>query len=122
MNRVFLVFFLIATALTLSYAQSDPLARARSLHKQVPLIDGHNDYPWALRGLDAGRDFAQADITGSVPRLHTDIPRLRLGGLGGQFWSVYVPSTMQGREAVRATLEQIDVVHRMVRRWPETFV
>ena len=96
-------------------------SRARSLHKQVPLIDGHNDYPWALRGLDPGRDFAKADITGSVPKLMTDIPRLRQGGVGGQFWSVYVPSTMQGKEAVRATLEQIDIVHRMVRRWPETF-
>ena len=51
----------------------------------------------------------------------TDIPRLRQGGVGGQFWSVYVPSTMQGKEAVRATLEQIDIVHRMTRRWPETF-
>ena len=51
----------------------------------------------------------------------TDIPRLRQGGVGGQFWSVYVPSTMQGKEAVRATLEQIDIVHRMTKRWPETF-
>ena len=96
--------------------------RARALHKQSPLIDGHNDYPWALRDLDPGRDFAKADITGSVPKLMTDIPRLRQGGIGGQFWSVYVPSTMQGKEAVRATLEQIDIVHRMMRRWPETFV
>ncbi len=102
-------------------AQGDPMARARSLHKQVPLIDGHNDYPWALRGLDAGRDFAKADITGSVPSLMTDIPRLRQGGVGGQFWSVYVPSSMQGKEAVRATLEQIDIVHRMVQRWPQAF-
>src|SRR5688572_12007816 len=102
-------------------AQGDLTARARALHKQVPLIDGHNDYPWALRGLDPGRDFAKADITGSVPALMTDIPRLRQGGVGGQFWSVYVPSSMQGKEAVRATLEQIDIVHRMTRRWPETF-
>lgn len=102
-------------------AQNDLLARARALHKQVPLIDGHNDYPWALRGLDPGRDFAKADITGSVPALMTDIPRLRQGGVGGQFWSVYVPSTMQGKEAVRATLEQIDIVHRMMRRWPQNF-
>jgi membrane dipeptidase len=102
-------------------AQGDLLARARALHKQVPLIDGHNDYPWALRGLDPGRDFGKADIARPVPTLMTDIPRLRQGGMGGQFWSVYVPSTMQGKEAVRATLEQIDVVHRMTRRWPETF-
>jgi membrane dipeptidase len=106
---------------TFAAAQNDPLARARNLHRQVPLLDGHNDYPWALRELDPGRDLAKADIGGSVPALHTDIPRLRQGGLGAQFWSVYVPSSMQGREAVRATLEQIDIVHRMVRRWPETF-
>ncbi|MGQ0733822.1 MAG: dipeptidase [Acidobacteriota bacterium] len=102
-------------------AQSDLATRARSLHKQVPLIDGHNDYPWALREADPARDFSSADITGSVPKLMTDIPRLRQDGVGGQFWSVFVPSTMQGREAVRATLEQIDIVHRMIRRWPETF-
>jgi membrane dipeptidase len=111
----------ITLALAAASAQGDPAARVRSLHKQVPLIDGHNDYPWALRNLDPGRDFAKADITASVPKLHTDIPRLRTGGLGGQFWSVYVPSTMQGREAVRATLEQIDIVHRMVQRWPQVF-
>ena len=102
-------------------AQSDFLARARALHKQAPLIDGHNDYPWALRGLDPGRDLNSAEISKPVPKLMTDIPRLRQGGVGGQFWSVYVPSTMQGKEAVRATLEQIDIVHRMTRRWPETF-
>ncbi|MCC7241913.1 MAG: dipeptidase, partial [Acidobacteria bacterium] len=102
-------------------AQSDLLARARALHKQSPLIDGHNDYPWALRERDVGGDFAKADITGSVPSLMTDIPRLREGGLGAQFWSVYVPATMQGKDAVRATLEQIDIVHRMVKRWPQAF-
>ena len=102
-------------------AQGDLVARARGLHKQVPLIDGHNDYPWALRGIDVGRDFSKAEITGSVPALMTDIPRLRHGGVGGQFWSVYVPSSMQGKEAVRATLEQIDIVHRMVQRWPQAF-
>lgn len=102
-------------------AQTDFLARARALHKQVPVIDGHNDYPWALRGLDPGRDFNSAEISKPVPKLMTDIPRLRQGGVGGQFWSVYVPSTMQGNIAVRATLEQIDIVHRMAKRWPETF-
>lgn len=102
-------------------AQQTLVTRARAIHGQVPLIDGHNDYPWALRGLDPGRDLAKADITKSVPSLMTDIPRLRAGGLGGQFWSVYVPSTMPAPEAVVATLEQIDIVHRMLKRWPETF-
>ena len=101
--------------------QADVLTRARAIHKQTPVIDGHNDYPWALRGLDPGRDFGKAEISKPVPNLHTDIPRLRQGGVGGQFWSVYVPSTMLGKEAVRATLEQIDIVHRMTTRWPETF-
>ena len=99
----------------------DFVARARALHKQTPLIDGHNDYPWALRGLDPGRDFGKAEISTPVPSLMTDIPRLRQGGVGGQFWSVYTPSTMKGQEAVRVTLEQIDIVHRMTKRWPETF-
>jgi membrane dipeptidase len=102
-------------------AQPDYLARARAIHKAAPLVDGHNDYPWALRERDVAGDFSKADITEPVPSLMTDIPRLRRGGLGAQFWSVYVPSEMQGKEAVRATLEQIDIVHRMTKRWPETF-
>ena len=102
-------------------AQPSLEARAKALHAAVPLIDGHNDYPWALRGLDIGRDLNKADIAKSVPALMTDIPRLRTGGLGGQFWSVYVPSTMPAPEAVVATMEQIDVVHRMMTRWPQTF-
>jgi membrane dipeptidase len=102
-------------------AQTDFAARARAIHKDSPLIDGHNDYPWALRERDVGGDFNKADITEPVPSLMTDIPRLRRGGLGAQFWSVYVPAEMQGKDAVRATLEQIDIVHRMTKRWPETF-
>ena len=58
-------------------------SRARELHKQTPLVDGHNDYPWALRGLDPGRDFAKADISKPVPKLMTDVPRLRQGGVSG---------------------------------------
>ncbi len=116
---------LVGTALLLAScatdAQGDLAARARALHAQAPLIDGHNDYPWALREADPARDFASADITEPLPALMTDIPRLRRGGVGAQFWSVYVPSTMQGQDAVTATLEQIDIVHRMIRRWPETF-
>ena len=96
-------------------------ARAIAIHKQTPVIDGHNDYPWALRDLDPAKDLGKADISKPVPKLMTDIPRLRQGGVGGQFWSVYTPSTMMGQEAVRVTLEQIDIVHRMMQRWPETF-
>ena len=102
-------------------AQGDPLARARALHTQVPLIDGHNDYPWALRQNNAERDLAKLDIRMPQPKLMTDIPRLRAGGVGGQFWSVYIPVMIQGPAAIVATLEQIDIVHRMVRKYPDTF-
>ena len=97
------------------------LARARALHREVPLIDGHNDFPWALREHNAERDLNKLDIRMHQPKIHTDIPRLREGGVGAQFWSVYVPADLQGPAAVLATLEQIDVVHRMVRKYPDTF-
>src|SRR4051812_10585283 len=96
------------------------LDHARELLKQTPLIDGHNDYPWALRE-KAHRNFENLDIAKPQPAIMTDIPRLKAGGVGGQFWSVYVPVDLQGQAAVTATLEQIDIVHRMVRRYPETF-
>jgi len=94
------------------------LERARALHKQVPLIDGHNDYPWALRE-NAQRDLDKLDITKPQPTIMTDIPRLRAGGVGGQFWSVYVPADSPA--PVTATLEQIDIVHRMMRKYLDTF-
>ena len=114
----------LALAATTIGAQSpaDPQQRALAIHRTVPLIDGHNDYPWALREKSPGRDLNVLDIRHPQPSLMTDIARLRAGGVGGQFWSVYVPASMQGRDAVRATLEQIDVVHRMVAKYPETFV
>jgi membrane dipeptidase len=95
--------------------------RARALHKQSILIDGHNDYPWALREHDPARDLATLDISKPQPTIMTDIPRLKAGGLGAQFWSVYVPVELQGQSAVTATLEQIDIVHRMMRKYPDTF-
>ncbi|MEV0963343.1 dipeptidase [Streptomyces sp. NPDC049910] len=96
----------------------DFLAEARSLLTSFPVVDGHNDLPWALREqvrYDLDRRDIATDQTGS---LHTDIPRLRSGGVGAQFWSVYVRSDMAGDEAVSATLEQIDVVDRLLARYP----
>ena len=94
--------------------------RARALHKQVPLIDGHNDYPWAVRE-NVQRDIEKLDIARAQPTIHTDIARLKTGGVGGQFWSVYTPSEYAGQTAVTATLEQIDIVHQMLRKYPDTF-
>ena len=96
------------------------LARARALHDQSPLIDGHNDLPWQYRER-VGRALSQLDIGQSQPDLHTDLARLKEGGLGGQFWSVYVSTSIPPEEYVRATMEQIDVVHNLVRRYPDAF-
>jgi len=112
---------LVVLAMTVATAQTDYLARARALHKQSLLIDGHNDYPWALREHDAARSLDTLDISRPQPSIMTDIARLKEGGIGGQFWSVYTPVELQGQAAVTATLEQIDIVHRMVRKYPQTF-
>jgi membrane dipeptidase len=90
--------------------------RARALLAASPVFDGHNDLPWAMRLL-AGYDFGKVDVAADQPGLQTDIPRLRAGGVGAQFWSVYVPSALRGDHAVSATLEQIDAVHAMVARY-----
>jgi membrane dipeptidase len=95
-------------------------ARARELLADAPVIDGHNDLAWALR-TQAGYDLDRLDIAQPQPSLQTDIPRLRAGGVGGQFWSVFVPSSLPEGAAVTATLEQIDFVHELIRRYPGTF-
>jgi len=99
----------------------DLLERARALNRAAPLIDGHNDYAWAVREESPTLDLAAVDIGGAQPRTMTDIPRLRAGGVGAQFWSVYVPVSLQGQGAIRAVLEQMDLVRRLVARYPDTF-
>ncbi|HYI53832.1 MAG TPA: dipeptidase [Microlunatus sp.] len=81
-----------------------------------PVVDGHNDLPWAMRKV--GYDFSARDIAQACPELHTDLGRLRAGGVAGQFWSVFVPCSYRGADAVTATLEQIDAVHSMVSHYP----
>src|SRR5580692_8196815 len=106
--------------------------QARDLLRRFPLIDGHNDLPWALReraagdatkvrfappaGVagDPGQVPAEVDLAAPVAGLHTDLPRLAAGGVGAQFWSVYVPSSLAGEGAVTAVLEQIDLARRMI--------
>ncbi|MBW5251483.1 dipeptidase [Streptomyces poriferorum] len=97
---------------------TDRLDRARELLAEYPVVDGHNDLPWALRE-QVGYDLDARDIaTDQSAHLHTDIPRLRAGGVGAQFWSVYVRSDMAGDDAVAATLEQIDAVAELLERHP----
>ena len=99
------------------------LAEVRQLLRETPLIDGHNDLPWQYRKYS--NDFSVVDLERGTSKLTppvvTDIPRLRLGGVGAQFWAVYVPPIPSGPPAVQAVLEQIDVVHQMVAHYPDTF-
>ena len=94
--------------------------RTRSALADTLVFDGHNDLPWALRQKFDSR-VEEIDLSRHQPRLHTDIPRLREGRVGAQFWSVFVPSNMLPADAVVATLEQIDCVHRIIAKNPETF-
>ncbi|MFF0047678.1 dipeptidase [Streptomyces sp. NPDC005498] len=97
---------------------AERLTRAGELLAEYPVVDGHNDLPWALRE-QVGYDLDARDIaTDQSAHLHTDIRRLRAGGVGAQFWSVYVRSDMAGDAAVSATLEQIDVVAELLDRHP----
>lgn len=115
---------ILAAVVTLPMVQAQSAApleqRARAIMRRVPLVDGHNDLPWALRET-VKYDQDKLDIRQSQPKLQTDIARLRAGQVGAQFWSVYVPSRMDGAGAVTATLEQIDAVDEVLRRYPETF-
>jgi len=121
-----IVLSAVVAAMTAGVAagqSTDGEARARRILDRTPLIDGHNDLPWALRENHARDPFAvdlEANLRAST-RLHTDIPRLRAGGVGGQFWSVYVPASLSPPDAAVATWEQIDIVRRMVAAYPETF-
>lgn len=94
--------------------------RISALLTEHPVFDGHNDVAWALRR-HVNYDLSAMDIALPQPLLHTDIPRLRAGGVGAQFFSVYVPSNMPGSSAVTATLEQIDCVYRIAAKYPEVF-
>jgi membrane dipeptidase len=107
-------------------AVRDYRQRVEQVLARTPLIDGHNDLPWEIRDRFKG-DLAAVDLksdtshlpfpAGDAP-LMTDLPRMHAGGMGGQFWSVWIPSAMKGPEAVQMTLEQMDLVKRMVARYP----
>src|SRR6267142_2194917 len=94
---------------------------ARRLHADALIFDGHNDLPYQFR---ERKDllFRTIDIAQPQPKLHTDIARLRQGNVGAQFWSAYADAeTAKTKTAVRLTLEQIDVIHRFVKKYPDAF-
>jgi membrane dipeptidase len=100
-------------------------ARVAKVLVDIPLIDGHNDLPWELRArgaVDLREDHSnQAKAVPGQAPLMTDIPRMRAGGMGAQFWSVWIPASTTGPLAVQMTIEEIDIVRRMVAKYPEAF-
>ncbi|HEU0014280.1 MAG TPA: dipeptidase [Longimicrobium sp.] len=103
-----------------AHAQDDAalLERARRIHARAPLVDGHNDLPWEIREKAAG-DVSRMDFQGPLPAQHTDVPRLKAGGVGGVFWAAYVPVDRIGNGAAAFALEQIGLIKRMTEHSPE---
>lgn len=98
---------------------TDPLAHARALLARTPIFDGHNDLPWEIRTSGTTpMDVAAYDLTAPVPG-HTNLALLKAGGVGAQFWSVYIPGEYADSGFARLQLEQIDLARRMIERYPE---
>jgi membrane dipeptidase len=95
--------------------------RAKEIHFKSYIFDGHNDLPWAVRS-NGSRSFEVLDISKPQPELHTDIERLKQGGVGAQYWSVYVPAnTAESGKSHQMTLEQIEIVKAMCEKYPDVF-
>lgn len=114
-----LVAFLFVSVSTAARAADDAaLAHARKLLRSTILVDGHNDLPWAVRTNKAAPgDVAKYDLRTATPG-QTDLARLKLGGVGAQFWSVYIPGEA-GKDFARTQLEQIDIARRIIERYPD---
>jgi membrane dipeptidase len=111
-----------AAARSADAAEDTALAHGRELLRRAPLVDGHNDLPWAIRESPrAPGDLAAYDLLRRTPG-QTDLARLRAGGVGAQFWSVYVPAENAARGFTRTQLEQIDLALRMIERYPDRLV
>ncbi|XP_004645081.1 dipeptidase 1 [Octodon degus] len=95
--------------------------KAETIMQTTPVIDGHNDLPWQLLKMFNNQLHTGADLN-TLAGTHTNIAKLRAGLVGAQFWSAYVPCDTQNKDAVKRTLEQIDVIHRMCQAYPETFM
>jgi len=114
----FLGFFAFLFQSCSAQAQDPDLERARRLLSQHPVLDGHNDLPWTIRGKTGPIGDLEAYDLGQPTSGDTDLERLHAGGVGGQFWSVYVPADL-GSGAARQQLEQIDLARRLIDRYPE---
>lgn len=125
MSRCSLVLALVLATVVASPAAADRYDdRVAKVLRATPLIDGHNDWPETLREREGEKRWTIDLTTGLdrvTPRYDTDIARMRKGGVGGQFWSVYVDPALPGLEQVKETIEQIDLVHQIAARYPSDF-
>ncbi|XP_004377828.1 dipeptidase 1 [Trichechus manatus latirostris] len=96
--------------------------QAERIMQDTPVIDGHNDLPWQLLNMFNNQLLDKRADLNTLTGTHTNIPKLRAGFVGGQFWSAYTPCDTQNKDTVKRTLEQIDVIHRMCQLYPETFM
>jgi len=120
------VLWVLLWAPMAAWGADDYRHRVEQVLLRTPLIDGHNDLPWEIRdrfksdlaAVDLKLDTSHLPYPAGASPLMTDIPRLRAGDVGGQFWSVWIPSEMKGYQAVQTTLEQMDLVKRMAARYP----
>jgi len=122
MKRLILLCGLLALpAGTLAQQGDEHLARAKRILALTPLIDGHNDLPWAIRNFeDAPKSVTAYDLTLRTPG-HTDLERLRQGMVGAQFWSVYVPFGVAEGGYAKVQLEQIDIARQVIEKYPDHF-
>ncbi|XP_073911557.1 dipeptidase 1 [Castor canadensis] len=96
--------------------------QAEKIMRDTPVVDGHNDLPWQLLKLFNNQLQDQRANLTTLTDTHTNIPKLKAGFVGGQFWSAYIPCDTQNKDAVKRTLEQMDVINRMCQTYPETFL
>ena len=120
-NVVIMVCITVSSLSAYQESYLDVSPRAARIHNSTFVFDGHNDLPYTLKKV-ASSSFAKMDIAKSQPTIHTDIPRLLQGNVGAQYWSVFVPAATAYRgAALLETLEQIQIVHAMINKYPETF-
>ena len=119
-NLAFLALLAVSALQPVGAQGTDPhLARARRILRSTPLIDGHNDLPWAIRSDSVARhDVEKYDLRKKTPG-HTDLARLKAGMVGGQFWSVYIPANVRDSGYARVQLEQIDIARQVIAKYPE---
>jgi membrane dipeptidase len=127
--RLLAAAFLVTavSAVSAADAQSTPapsaadIARARRVLSATPLVDGHNDLPWAIRETTVAPHDVEAYDLRKTAKGHTDLARLKKGMVGGQFWSIYIPGEVKDSGYARIQLEQFDIARRVIAKYPERF-